>query len=733
MSVHLLGIRHHGPGSARAVVGALDELRPDVVLVELPADCEAALRWVGDADMAPPVALLGWVVDQPRRAAFLPFAEFSPEWQAFVWARANGVALHAIDLPLGQVMAAPDDVGLFATGEVPVDPLRELATAAGDPDPERWWDDVIEHRRGGLDTFAAVAEAMQAVRAGAPPPAALEIRREAHMRQAIRKVVAGGAARIAVVCGAWHVPLLGLDATRPAADAAVLRGQPKVKVGVSWVPWTHRRLMTEGGYGAGVSSPGWYAHVFRHPGADGVSRWFVEAARLLRSHGLHTSPDDVIAAERAAVALAALRERPSPGLAEVVDAAEAVLAASGGVTLVRQQLVVDDRLGAVPEGAPQVPLARDIAAHQKRLRMKVEPTRRTLEVDLRTPNGRARSVLLHRLLALGVPWGEVVEGRGSSGTFRETWELAWEPELAVVVVEVAAHGTTVVDAAEHRLGERLQSTELALADVVEVLDRALLADLPNVIQPCVQRLAAQAARVADIAQVVDTLGSLAQALRYGDVRGTDSGALRQVFDGLVVRVLAGLVAACRQLDDDAAAAMVERIGAAHAALALVDHPARHRDWPAVLAAAAERTDVHGLLQGRAVRLLHDSGAWTDRQVGDRIARALSAGTPVPVAAHVVEGFLAGSGTVLVHDRQLLDILDGWLSSLTPEAFVQTVPLLRRTFGGFELGERRQLLQLVRDGATARRQPWGDDLDEARVAAAMGTVALLLGAVIEERR
>ena len=39
-AVHLLGIRHHGPGSARSVLRVLNELQPDVVLVELPADCE---------------------------------------------------------------------------------------------------------------------------------------------------------------------------------------------------------------------------------------------------------------------------------------------------------------------------------------------------------------------------------------------------------------------------------------------------------------------------------------------------------------------------------------------------------------------------------------------------------------------------------------------------------------------------------------------------------------------
>ena len=73
MTVHLLGIRHHGPGSARSVVRALDEVQPDIVLVEAPADVGSALRWVGEPGLVPPVALLTYVPAEPGRAAFAPF------------------------------------------------------------------------------------------------------------------------------------------------------------------------------------------------------------------------------------------------------------------------------------------------------------------------------------------------------------------------------------------------------------------------------------------------------------------------------------------------------------------------------------------------------------------------------------------------------------------------------------------------------------------------------------
>ncbi|MEO8264593.1 MAG: DUF5682 family protein [Ilumatobacteraceae bacterium] len=735
-TVQLLGIRHHGPGSARSVVRALDVLEPTAVLVELPADCEASLAWVGNEHLVPPVALLGYVVDHPQRAAFLPFAEFSPEWQAFTWARQHHVVVRAMDLPMQQSLAGHGDenaeLALAESHDVMAigDPLAALAEAAGDPDAERWWDDLIEHRGDGAPAFGAVAMAMTAVRGGRDGSTRREAQREAHMRQVLRNTIAEGHDRIAVVCGAWHVPALAEPLPSATSDAHTLRGLPRVKVGTCWVPWTHRRLAAATGYGAGVRSPGWYAHVFHHPGEPGISRWFVGAARLLRDRGMSPSPDDLIAATRAATTLAALRNRPRPGLAEVLDAADTVMAGASGMSLIQRELIVGDAIGEVPDDAPQVPLARDLAAQQRRVRLKPTATAQTVELDVRTPNGRARSVLLHRLRALGVPWGSVEEGRGSSGTFRETWRLLWEPELTIRVIELSAHGTTVHAAATHRLLERADGIDV-LADLVAVLDLSLLADLPDVVRPVVARVEAQAAHDPDVVQVIDTLGPLARALRYGDVRGTDAGALRAVFDGLVVRVLAGAVMACRSLDDDAAAAMVERLAGVQAALALVDHPARRAEWPAVMTIVAERSDVHGLVQGRATRLLHDGGTWNRALVGARLSRALSVGTAPAVGASFVEGFLAGSGTVLVHDAELLEVIDGWVSSLAPDAFISTAPLLRRTFGAFEPGERRQLGLLIAHQAAPTWSGFGSDVDGQRAAAALATVRQLLGLPLGE--
>src|SRR6187549_535033 len=99
MTVHVFGIRHHGPGCARSLVQALVALEPDAVLIEGPPDAEDLLDAASDPSMVPPVALLIHAVEEPSRAVFYPFAVFSPEWQAIRYGLERKLPVRFIDLP----------------------------------------------------------------------------------------------------------------------------------------------------------------------------------------------------------------------------------------------------------------------------------------------------------------------------------------------------------------------------------------------------------------------------------------------------------------------------------------------------------------------------------------------------------------------------------------------------------------------------------------------------------
>ncbi|MFF3840319.1 DUF5682 family protein [Streptomyces sp. NPDC001930] len=707
----VLGVRHHGPGSARGVRAALEAAKPAVVLVEGPAEADALVELAGDPDMKPPVALLAHAVDDPGRASFWPMAAFSPEWVAIRWALDRGAAVRFIDLPAAHSLAATDPTWDDGEDEVAgsglrIDPVAELARVAGYEDAERWWEDVVELRGGDDPTapFEALAEAMGALREayghGGHPR---DLVREAHMRIRLRAARKEFGDAVAVVCGAWHVPALTRKTT-VAADRALLKGLPKVKTEMTWVPWTHRRLARRSGYGAGIEAPGWYAHLFAAPDRP-VERWMTEVAGLLRAEDHLVSSAHVIEAVRLAETLAALRGRPLPGLDETTDAVRAVLCEGSDVPLdlVRDRLVVGDVLGEVPAGAPAVPLQRDLARRQRTLRLKPEATERDLELDLRKDTDGERSRLLHRLRLLGIGWGEPATGRSGTGTFRETWRLRWEPELHVQVAEAGVWGTTVEAAATARARSRALGAK-ALADITALAEQCLLAGLTDALPVVMRALADRAALDTDVARLAQALPALARSLRYGDVRGTGTAALAEVAAGLAERICVGLPPACAGLDTDAAAAMRERIDEVHQALALLPGADGLTDrWAGVLRRLADRDRIPGILRGRAARLLLDEGRIAEGEAALLMSRALSPGTPPPDAAAWIDGFVGGAsggGLLLVHDERLLGLVDDWLTGVPAEAFTDVLPLLRRTFSGYEPGVRRTLGELVARGPQA---------------------------------
>jgi hypothetical protein len=105
--------------------------------------------------------------------------------------------------------------------------------------------------------------------------------------------------------------------------------------------------------------------------------------------------------------------------------------------------------------------------------------------------------------------------------------------------------------------------------------------------------------------------------------------------------------------------------------------------------------------------------------------ALSPGEEPARAAAWVEGLVAGSGLLLLHDPTLLRVIDEWMAAVGDEAFENVLPLLRRSFSQFEAAERRMLGESVKShrekGAVAPRV----DLDEERAAAVLPLVHLLL--------
>ncbi len=701
-AVSLFGIRHHGPGSARRLVEALDALAPATVLIEGPVDASDLLPLLADPAMVPPVALLTYAEDNPAAASFFPFAEWSPEYRAVLWAVRHGAALRFIDLPAGDRLADGDAAAesevadAEAMDAVGRDPIGALAAAAGYADGESWWSDVIEQNPAPGPVFAAVADAMTALRSGERAISGREAAREAHMRLEIARAAKESAGPVAVVCGAWHVPALA-EKRSLAADREILRGRPKVKVRATWAPWTSPRLASGSGYGAGVAAPGWCAHLWASGDADDRDTvWLTRIARLLRDRGHFVSTASVIEAQRLGVALAALRGRPAAGFEELRDATIACLCFGERLVWedIAAELLIGAAVGAIPDSTPLAPLLEDLQRQQRATRLKPEALERELTLDLRSEAGLARSTLLHRLLALDVPWGRLADAGRSRGTFRENWQLCWQPEFAVRLVENLVHGATIADAAAARVIAAIEE-EADLGRLAEWVRTAMLADLQPAAERGIDRLETRAALTSDCGSLLKTLPPMADIVRYGEARAGTAGHLAALMPRIVVQAALALPYAARNLDAAAADDLRGAILAAENAIQLAELAAETGDsWRRALHQLLADAQTAPVITGLAARLLYEADQLAADAAAELLGRMLSPGTPIADAAGFFDGFFAGSAARLIHDAPLRRAVDDWLLTLDDDAFTASLPLFRRVFSGLDRAERRRLFDAV---------------------------------------
>ena len=626
--IHLYGIRHHGPGSARSLRKALESLKPDMVLIEGPADATHMISWA-QKDMEPPVALLLYRPDKPERAGFFPFAVFSPEWQAIQYALAKDIPVRFMDLPQGCFLAS--DVKL-AMPDINV--MNDLAKAAGYHHYESYWNSLVEQRQDDQGLFEGILELMQAMRTEAHGNGArrsevspdvqagenLAEAREAFMRQTIFQAQQEGFKKIAVVCGAWHAPALKDIDARSDNDTKIIQSLEKVEIEAAWVPWSYSRLASWRGYGAGIQSPGWYHYLWEEQ-KDVVAPWLSRVAHLLRSEGFDASSAHVIETVRLAETLAAVRGLTMPGLAELMEATQTVMCFGDAVPmqLIQKRLIVGERYGAVPPDSPMTPLQRDLHSEQRRLKLRPELSISTLSLDLRNETHLERSHFLHRLRLLNISWGQVVPVRGKGGTYREVWSLQWSPEYTLRVVEASQWGNTVLGAASE-LSQRNADEAKDLAALTQLLDQVILADLPEIMPYLMKRIDDAAATTSDILRMIDALQPLVRILRYGSVRHIDKSMLQHVIDSLVTRICLGLPRACQSLNNDAASDMLERINTMQTIVNILE--ANHQQsWKQVLLTLIDQ-DIHGLLAGRVCRLLLDNKTFATSEAMLRLERAL---------------------------------------------------------------------------------------------------------------
>lgn len=704
------------------------------------------MPWASHENMKPPVALLAYVPEDPRLSVFYPFTDFSPEWNAIRYALENKIPVRFIDVPLVHGLA-PDLAGDGGTatrtmpqetdeGAIEItdtdsehirpDPISYLAEIAGFEDAEEWWEHKFElaHHPGAV--FEAIESLMTDLREKLPARKdRTEDIREAFMRKAIRTAQREMYTEIAVICGAWHVPALR-HMPKQKDDDALIKGLPKVKVETTWIPWTNSRLSFASGYGAGVNSPGWYTHLWRRPADDGTF-WLTHTAHIFRQDQIDVSSAHIIEAVRLANALAGIRGLSRPGLKEFSEATIAVFCMGDPIFMrsVYKELIVGRSIGDVPEGAPQVPLQKDLDQQAKKFRLKISDEEKLLKLDLREDSDLQKSIFLHRLQLLGIDWGDIRQTSGK-GTFKEEWGLRWYPELTIKLLEKAAWGNTVAEAAGSWMQDAANKCT-RLDEMTTLVAKGLPADLRNAVRLAMQRMDELAAQTSDTTVLIDAFLPLVQVSRYGNVRKTDIDTVTLILTTIFYRITAGLPMSCSGINEEEAQDLADKIRQVNSAVSLLEDDELKAAWTDTVHKIIETDHAAAMVKGCCCKILYDLGSLDNDATAREFSKALSSSYPPEHQAGWLEGFLKDAATLLILDDGIWKMVDGWLLGLEESVFLEVIPLLRRTFAIYTDAEKRKIAARVKlgDTPTLKMAP-PPDIDVERAERILPLMKMLMG-------
>ncbi|MFF4015974.1 DUF5682 family protein [Streptomyces sp. NPDC001843] len=736
---YLIGVRHHAPSLAAVVPALLDVAKPDVLLVELPAELQEWLPWLGHEETRAPVALAAAPGDGSNGPAFYPFADFSPELAAVRWAARHEIPVVACDLPLADRAWGEErrDRGR-ATGPGLAGALRSRLT--GRPG-EDLWDRLVEATAPGSPPEAVRRAALLAGwalredAAGSGGVPEVDLRRERWMRGRLADATAGGE-RAAVVVGAFHAPALLPSPEEDARDCAVPAGTGD---GPTWttsfIPYTYALLDERSGYPAGIRDPEWQHLVLEAAGdptalEEALTRAAVRVCARLRALGHPSGPADAREISRLAGDLARLRGLPAAGRGELVEAVQTVLAQGEpygrgrAVARAMEQVLVGTRGGRPAPGAPRSGLAPAVEAELSALGLPgpqdgASGEARDLRLDpLRSDLDRRRELLLRRLTVCGVPYAEAKEvvGAGGAEALTSRWEVRWTPASAVMLATAGVRGVTPAQAVEGLLRERRRAERdeggPTAAQALRGLEQAAECGLPGLADE----------RLADTAEVLPQAGTLPELLagfalldrlRSGHIAGLGADEERTARAAAVAEALTA--AAVRQVDGLSGS---EDPADAHALLALAHRADRLGGIRLADALARLAADGSPLMRGAAgaVRALlgHEDAEALGGRVASWVDTACDPESRSALTARLT-GLLTAAGQLLEAAPPALEPLLARVSELSDQDFLDRLPALRGGFDTLSPAARDRLLAGVEERLDSSRAADTGDVDPAALA------------------
>lgn len=701
------GIRHFSPAGAYFVRQFLDKIKPDLVLIEGPADFDFLIDDIVSKKLVPPFAIMAYTKEAPIDTILYPFAEYSPEYQAILWARENNKECRFFDLE-SDIM-----LGFVRTDDDTKDEetiSKEPEKNKSDVDMEGFWERNLEQSEN-MDAYRAgsalFGESLRKDTKSDDKSFARDIIRESFMKRKINEYIKKGfdSEKIVAIIGAFHTS--AIENLEGAMSDKEYKELVRRESNVTLMPYSYYRLSKRTGYGAGNAAPAYYELLWQGFLRGDITlherKYLSSLAKYMREHGGIVSSAQVIEATRLARELAVIRGGSVPTLEDLKDASITCMGGGsfGEMAMGFAETDIGKKIGSVPQDAMQTSIQSDFTLKLKQLKLEkykelvATPLQLDLRENLRVKSEESafldlnRSFFLYKLVVLGIDFAKIKKSNQDNATWAENWILQWTPEAEIQIVESVLKGDTIADAVAFVLSERLlEATKIS--DIAEVIEAAFNCGMPKIVEGAKRSLDEMANGALSMNDIADTVSKLSNMISFGDIRKLDRKPLEPIVKRLCIRASLMLVgeSAC---DDIAAATLADDIQKIHSVFMMQDF-LDESFWFDKLIELSNRDDLNTKISGLATAILLDAGKIDELTLRMEVSRRLSMGMPAELGANWFAGLSMRNHYALIGRLTLWESLSEYLDTLDEEEFRRSVVFLRRAFVEYSAKEKDMIAE-----------------------------------------
>ena len=701
------GIRHFSPAGAYFLRQFLDEIKPALVLIEGPADFDFLIDDIVSKKLVPPFAIMAYTKEAPIDTILYPFAEYSPEYQAILWAMENNKECHFFDLESDIILGLDKKNDDIQEEEI----ISETNSKKSiEIDMEGFWERNLEQSedmQGYRSGSALFGESLRKDTNSDDKSFIRDIVRESFMKRKIKEYIEKGfdTEKIVAITGAFHTS--AIESLEGAMSDKEYKELVRRESNVTLMPYSYYRLSKRTGYGAGNAAPSYYELLwqgFLNGDTTYHERKYLSTlAKYMREHGGIVSSAQVIEATRLARELAIIRGGSVPTLEDLKDASITCIGGGsfGDMAMGFAETDIGKKIGSVPQDAMQTSIQSDFTSKLKQLKLEkykelvATPLQLDLRENLRVKSKESafldlnRSFFLYRLVVLGIDFAQIKRSNQDNATWAENWILQWTPEAEIQIVESVLKGDTIADAVAFVLSERLlEATKIS--EIAEVIEAAFNCGLPKIVEGAKRSLDEMANGTISIHDIAGTVSKLSNMILFGDIRKLDREPLVPIVKRLCIRAALMLVGEST-CDDIAAATLADDIQKIHNVFMVQDFLDESL-WIDKLMELSNRDDLNTKISGLATAILLDVGKIDEPTLRKEVSRRLSIGMPAELGANWFAGLSMRNHYALIGRLTLWESLSEYLDTLDEEEFRRSVVFLRRAFVEYSAKEKDMIAE-----------------------------------------